>query len=77
MKPAMRLAGIRTHVRKTGSIAAVAAKPRAKMLEKLKAIGFDSRLAGDFAQGATAGDGTDPVAVLIAGIRGGAADRGK
>jgi hypothetical protein len=49
---------------------------RVKMLDKLKAIELDSRLAGDFSQGATVGDGPDPVAVLIASIRGGAPDRG-
>lgn len=45
---------------------------RVKMLDKLKAIELDSRLAGDFQQSATAGDGgLDALAVLIASIRGG------
>jgi hypothetical protein len=44
---------------------------RVRLPDKLRAIELDSRLAGDFAQGATAGDGPDPLAVLIAGIRGG------
>lgn len=50
---------------------------RVKMPDKLRAIELDSRLAGDFAQGATAGEsGTDALAVLIANIRGRAANRG-
>lgn len=45
---------------------------RVKMLDKLRAIELDSRLAGDFSQGASAGDGgLDALALLIATIRGG------
>ncbi len=49
---------------------------RVKMLDKLRAIELDSRLAGDFAQGGTSGDGSDPLADLIASIRSRAPGRG-